>query len=149
MSGPTAFTDIWNEAFTLYQQQTGRRLQNDSRLKKLKSSDDLLGEIETQQVTFGSFRQEHGQLWSALSTCLTPLDLLGHTVESAVSSAPFAPVVFAGVFHLLKVSEDCNGAKATYRPYSQRLARTYLTVIITSRPSFESWVTLPPVCGNT
>jgi hypothetical protein len=111
MNDSPAFTDIWNEAFTIYQQQTGRTLQNDSSLKKLASSDDLLSEIETQQAAFGSFRNKHGRLWSALSTCLKPLDLLGHTLESAISSTPFASVVFAGVFHLIKVGEHFIEAK--------------------------------------
>jgi hypothetical protein len=104
-SGPPAFTDIWNDAFTIYQQQTGRTLWDDSSLEKLKSSEDLLSEIETQQAAFGSFRDKHGRLWSALSMCLQPLDLVVHTVESTISSTPFASVVFAGVFHLIKVGE--------------------------------------------
>jgi hypothetical protein len=110
-SDPPAFTDIWNEAFAIYQRQTGRTLQNDSRLKKLTSSDDLLSEIETQQADFGSFRNKHGRLWSALSTCLKPLDLLAHTAESAIASTPFVPAVFAGVFHLIKVCAHFTEAK--------------------------------------
>jgi hypothetical protein len=106
MSGTASFTDVWNEAFATYQQQTGRKLQNDANLKKLDSTDDLLGEIEKRQFAFGSFRHKHGRLWSALSTCLKPLDLLGKTVQSATSSTPFAPVVFAGVLHLVQVSNS-------------------------------------------
>jgi hypothetical protein len=110
-SGPSVFADIWGDAFTIYQQQTGRTLRNDPSLKKLTSSDDVLSEIEAQQAAFGDFRNKHDRLWSALSTCLTPLDLLGHTVESAISSVPVAPAVFAGVFHLVKVGEHLNAAK--------------------------------------
>jgi thiamine kinase-like enzyme len=99
-----SFTNIWDEAFKTYEKQTGRKLTRDTELlKKLRSSDDLLHEIEASSGKFDEFRIKHGKLWSALGNCLKPLDLLGKTLQNAASSTPFVPAVFAGVLHLVKV----------------------------------------------
>lgn len=104
MSDNGSFREIWDQAFKIYQEQTGRRLLDDARLVRLQSSSDLLAEIETSQKAFGSFRDRHGKLWSILGSCLTPINLVGGTLQSALSNSPFAPAVFAGVFHLVNVS---------------------------------------------
>ena len=105
-SEPETFQEIWDQAFKTYQDQTERKLQSDERLIKLRSSKDLLNEIESSQKAFGSFRNRHGKLWSVLGSCLAPIDLLGHTLQDSLSSAPFAPAVFASVFHLVNVSDQ-------------------------------------------
>ena len=110
MANPDTFTDIWNEAFKTYQDQTGRKLQNDSALQKLRTTDDLLAELESRQQGFEEFRNRHGKLWSALSSCLKPLDQLGSSLQSAVSSVPFAPAVFVGILYLVRVSQNISMA---------------------------------------
>jgi cytosine/uracil/thiamine/allantoin permease len=104
MDDEETFQDIWNQAFKTYQEQTGRKLQNDSQLKKLQSTNDLLDEIDAHSKTFGSFRNKHSKLWNALSSCLAPMSLLGNALQSALSATPFVPTILTGVLHLINVS---------------------------------------------
>jgi hypothetical protein len=103
MDDAGSFADVWNQAFKTYREQTDRELQNDTQLKKLQSTTDLLNEIESRSKEFGSFRNKHKKLCSALSRCLKPLELLGNALQNAVTSAPFASMVFASVLHLITV----------------------------------------------
>jgi hypothetical protein len=104
MDNEEAFQEIWNQAFKTYQEQTGRRLQNDSQLEKLQSTKDLLDEIDACSKSFGSFRNNHTKLWNALSSCLAPMSSLGNGLHSALSSTPFVPAILTGVLHLINVS---------------------------------------------
>jgi hypothetical protein len=105
MDNEEAFIDIWNQAFKTYQDQTGH-LRNDNQLKKLHSTNDLLNEIDARSNAFGSFRNNHGRLWNALSSCLAPMNLLDDALQSALSSVPFVPVIFTSVSYLINVSES-------------------------------------------
>jgi hypothetical protein len=104
MDNEEAFQDIWNQAFKTYQEQTGRKLQNDSQLKKLQSTKDLLDEIDACSKSFGSFRNNHSKLWDTLSSCLAPMNSLGNALQSALSSTPFVPAILTSVLYLVNVS---------------------------------------------
>jgi hypothetical protein len=138
MNDSESYTDIWNQAFKTYQEQTGRKIQNDSQLKKLRSASDLLKEIESRGKAFGSFRAKHKKLWSVLSSCLKPLDLLGRTLQDAVTSAPFAPAVFASVLHLVSVRFPSTPFRRQTNETSARHATMYPTPMIGLRDSLWS-----------
>ena len=110
MNDSESFADIWNQALKTYQEKTGRKLQihGDSPLKELQTTNALLNEVESRSKAFRDFRKKRKKLCSALSSCLKPVELLGDTLEKAVPSTPFVPLVFASVLYLIMVG-NCQG----------------------------------------
>ena len=107
MASPDSFQSIWDEAFALYKEQTNRDLENDAVLKKLTTVDDVLAQIELSHTAFGSWRSKHEKVWSRLSACLGPLQMVGNLSGQALQFAPFgslAAPVLGAVMYLIKVS---------------------------------------------
>lgn len=103
---PGSVESIWEEAFKTYKEQTHRDLKNDAVLRKLTTVDDVLTQIEQSHTAFGSWRSKHEKLWSKLSSCLGPIQVVGNISQKVVELAPFgsqASVVLGAVLYLVKV----------------------------------------------
>lgn len=122
-STESTLRELLEEAFKTYQDQTGRKIQNDtSLLRKVRTTKDLLDEVELRNKNFEKFREHHDALWGKLKTCLKPLDTIGHTLQNAVTSTPIAPAVFASVLHLVNVRARVIIQTRSIIPFMCRLA---------------------------
>ena len=94
---------LWKDAFAAYEKETDRKLNHDAVLRCLKSTDDLLKQIESEGRVFHDWRNKHRKLWSALSAFLAPITAIGSIVLGAVSNYPPAAAVLGSVLYLVKV----------------------------------------------
>ena len=91
MAQDTEFTQIWEEAFAIYKEKTGRDIRIDPTLQSLHTTDDLLDQLDQREKRFESFRGKKSKLWSVLRSCMKPIELLGGLTQGALSLTPFAP----------------------------------------------------------
>lgn len=105
MAEDTEFTQIWADAFNIYQEKTGRDIKRDPTLRMLHTTDDLLTQIEQREQKFEEFRNKKGKLWSVLRTAMKPVELLGGLTQGALTLTPFSPAstVLGAVLFLVGV----------------------------------------------
>lgn len=108
----TGFKEIWEEAFSLYQEKTQRDLKNDSVLTNLHSTDDLLKQIGTHEQDFSTFRQREAKLWAVLRGAMHGVELVGSITENALTLTPFsyASPVLAAVLFLVIAAKGVSEA---------------------------------------
>lgn len=108
----TIFKDIWDEAFSLYQEKTQRDLKNNSVLTSLHSIDDLLEQIGTHEQDFSTFRQRKAKLWAVLRGAMHGVELVGSITENALTLTPFsyASPVLAAVLFLVTAAKGVSEA---------------------------------------
>ena len=99
------FKRLWASAFTFYEKETTRNLQDDPNLRDLESVEDLIAKIEADGGAFAKWRTKRSKLWSRLATCLKPIVSIGSSATSALLSTPFfgASAILGAVLHLVKV----------------------------------------------
>lgn len=94
---------LWKDAFAAYEKETDRSLNHDASLRRLKTTDDLLKQIESEGRAFHDWRNKHHKLWSALSAFLAPVTAIGGIALSSASNYPPAAAVLGSVLYLVKV----------------------------------------------
>jgi hypothetical protein len=99
---------LWKGAFSAYENETSRNLTHDSVLRQLRSTDDLLKQIEVEGQAFYNWRNKHRKLWSSLSAFLAPVTAVNEIAMGAVSSYPPAAVVLGSILYLIKVRPQCD-----------------------------------------
>ncbi|KAL8833596.1 MAG: hypothetical protein Q9170_004179 [Blastenia crenularia] len=109
------FKAIWEEAFALYQQETKRDLKNNPILAHLRSTDDLLTQLESQEEKFKGFRDKKAKLWSVLRGTMHGVELLGKFAMSALTMTPFsyAAPALGAVFFLVTAAQGVSKAYDT------------------------------------
>ena len=105
MAEEAEFNHIWAEAFALYQEKTGRDIRIDTTLLLIRTTDDLLDQVDRREKRFDSFRSKRSKLWSVLRSCMKPIELLGALAQGASTLTPFAPAstVLGAVLFLIGV----------------------------------------------
>jgi hypothetical protein len=105
MADAEDFEQLWRDAFDAYEKETDRKLDHDGSLRKLRSVNDLLEQIESEGRVFIDWRNKHRKLWSSLTTFLTPITTISSVAKDALANTPYAPVsvVLGGVLYLVKV----------------------------------------------
>lgn len=105
MAEETEFTQIWADAFGIYKEKTGRDIKTDPTLRLLRTTDDLLLQVEQREHRFDSFRSKKSKLWSVLRSCMKPVELLGGLTQGALTLTPFSPAstVLGAVLFLVGV----------------------------------------------
>jgi fungal STAND N-terminal Goodbye domain len=99
---------LWRDAYAAYERETERKLDHDALLRHLKSTDDLLEQIESEGRAFHDWRNKHRKLWSALSAFLAPVTAIGGIALKAVANFPPAAAVLASVLYLIKVGRHSS-----------------------------------------
>jgi hypothetical protein len=94
---------LWKDAFAAYEKETDRKLSHDAVLRRLRSTDDLLEQIESEGRAFQDWRNKHRKLWSSLSAFLAPVGAISGIALGAVSNFPPAAAVLGSVLYLVKV----------------------------------------------
>ena len=116
------FVQLWADAFTLYQDKTKRRvillvynfyysdsteldrdLKGDPVLTNLRTTDDLLKQIESREQKFKDFREQKAKLWAVLRRSMTGVQVLGGLTQNALTLTPFsmASPILGGVLFLV------------------------------------------------
>jgi fungal STAND N-terminal Goodbye domain len=95
---------LWKDAFAAYEKETDRKLSHDAVLRRLRSTDDLLEQIESEGRAFQDWRNKHRRLWSSLSAFLAPVAAIGGIALGAASNFPPAAAVLGSVLYLVRVS---------------------------------------------
>lgn len=105
MAEDSDFRQIWANAFDIYEKTTGRDIKNDSVLRNLNSTEDLLAQINDEERKFSDFRKKKEKLWSVLSATMKPIELLGGLTMDTLTLTPFSPCsqVLGAVLYLVKV----------------------------------------------
>ncbi len=91
MTEGNEFAQIWTEAFRTYHETTGRDLKNNPALKTLRTTDDLLAQIEDREQGFENFRKKKAKLWLVLRRTMDQVVTLGGVAQGVLQSSPFAP----------------------------------------------------------
>jgi hypothetical protein len=124
---------LWKDAFTAYEKETDRKLNHDALLRRLKSTDDLLEQIESEGQAFHDWRNKHRKLWSCLSAFLAPITAFGGITLVAMSNFPPAAAVLGSVLYLIKVRASrlqCHNSDLTS---SSRASRSSVLMIGSSK----------------
>jgi hypothetical protein len=105
MADPSDIPGLWEKALDSYKEDTERELAKDQMLEKLKSTDDLLQEVDRRQMKFINWRTKRRKIRHVLSMVLAPLDRLSDIVTAALSLTPFAPAaaIFGAAVYLVRV----------------------------------------------
>jgi hypothetical protein len=114
--------------FSAYENETNRNLTRDSALRHLKSTDDLLVQIEVEGRAFHDWRNKHRRLWSSLSAFLAPVTAMNEIAFGAVSNYPPAAALLGSVLYLIKVRSQrvrCHGTNL--KPFSHARRSPMLT----------------------
>ncbi|KAL8709500.1 MAG: hypothetical protein Q9220_005742 [cf. Caloplaca sp. 1 TL-2023] len=111
----TEFTAVWEDAFALYQQKTGRDLKDHPVMASMHSIDDLLGEIDTHEQHFTDYRQRKAKLWTILRGAMHGVELVGKLTENALTLTPFsyASPVLGAVLFLVAAAKGVSEAYDT------------------------------------
>lgn len=109
------FEQIWNEAFGLYQDETKRNLRNDPILTKLRTTDDLVTQINAREQNFEAFRQKKAKLWSVLRASMSGIEVIGELTQDALTLTPFsmASPVLGAVLFLVSSAKGVSNAYDT------------------------------------
>ncbi|KAG8533475.1 uncharacterized protein KY384_002258 [Bacidia gigantensis] len=109
------FEDIWNHVFSLYEEKTNRDLKTDPLLGELRTTDDLLLQINARQRNFEAFRQKKAKLWSILRGSMIGVELVGGLTQDALTLTPFsmASPVLGAVLFLVSSAGDVSKAYDT------------------------------------
>ncbi|KAI9715560.1 MAG: hypothetical protein M1812_005864 [Candelaria pacifica] len=91
MADEIEFTQMWEEAFSIYQAETKRDLKNHPILRTLTTTDDLLKQIEERQQNFENFRKKKERLWRVLRRTMDQVVTLSGIAKNALQATPFAP----------------------------------------------------------
>ncbi|KAL4879221.1 tetratricopeptide repeat domain protein [Aspergillus karnatakaensis] len=109
-SSPTdQIPEIWSQAVARYEQANAKQLDLAS-LRGMKTVDDLLASIDSENNAFDGFRAKRGRLFSALKTAMHPIQLVSDVAATAVQTSP-APIIFGAVKYLL---DAASGVSAKY-----------------------------------
>ena len=89
-----------------------RDLKSDPVLTKLRTTDDLLKQIEVREQKFISFREKKAKLWAVLRSSMTGVQVLGGLTQNALTLTPFsmASPVLGAVLYLVGSAKDVSGA---------------------------------------
>ena len=112
MSIRETHSDLWVDAVVEYERQTERKIDRDHAFRQLRSVDDLKDTIERQTERFGTFRSEHRRIFSALASCIKPLEPILEIVQQGLGNTTYAPasVVFGAATHLLQACDSVSKA---------------------------------------
>ncbi|KAF2837374.1 NACHT and TPR domain protein [Patellaria atrata CBS 101060] len=104
------FAVIWNAALARYADTTGQRV-SDSSFPKPTATEDLMDLIRRQNNSFVSFREHHGNVFSALDAALHPLEVLSKVSEGgAVQVLPQTCVLFGAVSVMIYAARGVTAA---------------------------------------
>ena len=105
-------SDLWADAVAEYERQTERKIDRDFAFREMRSVDDLKDTIERQTERFSAFRSEHRRIFSALASCIKPLDPILKIVQQGIGNTPYAPasVVLGATTHLLQACDSVSKA---------------------------------------
>ena len=89
-----------------------RKIDKDYAFRELQSVDDLKDKIERQTESFNSFRSEHRRIYSALASCIKPLEPILKIVQQGIGNTPYAPAsaVFGAASHQLQACDSVSKA---------------------------------------
>ena len=94
---------LWKDALAAYEKETDRKLNHDTLLRRLESTNDLLEQIESDGRSFHDWRNKHRKLWSSLSAFLAPITAIGGIALVAASNFPPEAAVLGSILYLIKV----------------------------------------------
>lgn len=78
----------------------------------MQSVDDFKNTIERETERFNTFRSEHRRTYSALASCIKPLEPILNIIQQGIGNTPYAPasVVFGAASHLLQACDSVSKA---------------------------------------
>ncbi|KAL6716248.1 hypothetical protein ACLMJK_005814 [Lecanora helva] len=129
MPDQRAFDNLWADAVVLYEDQTDRKIDADVAFREFKTLGELEGAIEKENRRFGSFRNEHRKVYSALKSCIAPMEPILGLVQKGIGNTPYAPasVVFGAAAYLLQsctaVSKSYDGIEELFQQMSNITVR--------------------------
>lgn len=98
---------LWDDAFAAYQRQTNRDLRTDPVIRRLRTVNDVLEQIEESKQTFGTWRSRHSKVWERLSSCMRPIEVVAELSKSASEGGgPFGAgpaAILGAALYLVKV----------------------------------------------
>lgn len=112
MSARETHSDLWAGAVAEYEKQTERKIDRDYAFREWQSVDDLKDTIERETERFNTFRSEHRRIFSALASCIKPLEPIFKIIQQGIGNTPYAPasVVFGAASHLLQACDSVSKA---------------------------------------
>ncbi|KAI9696731.1 MAG: hypothetical protein M1836_005093 [Candelina mexicana] len=113
MAEDSEFAQIWAEAYSTYQEKTGRNLLNNPTLSTLRTTEDLLAQIEEREQRFENFRNKKAKLWLVLRRTMDQVVTLGGVAQGALQASPFAPAS-AGLGAVLFLVGAAKGVSSAY-----------------------------------
>ena len=99
-----------------------RDLKGNPVLTNLKTTDDLLKQIEIREQNFQSFREKKQKLWAVLRRSMMGLEVLGGLTQNALTLTPFSmasPILGAVLF----LVGSANGVSEAYENISMLLTK--------------------------
>ena len=91
MAQETEFAQIWADAFAMYKGKTGRDISIDPTPPLLRTTEDLLDQVDQREERFESIRGNESRLWPVLRSSMKPIELLGELAQNTLGLSPFAP----------------------------------------------------------
>ncbi|KAI9792037.1 MAG: hypothetical protein M1835_008091 [Candelina submexicana] len=122
MAEDSEFAQIWAEAYSTYQENTGRDLLNHPTLSTLRTTEDLLAQIEEREQRFENFRNKKAKLWLVLRRTMDQVVTLGGVAQGALQASPFAPAS-AGPGAVLFLVGAAKGVSSAYDCITDLLSR--------------------------
>jgi hypothetical protein len=137
MSDSSQTTLIWKQAIKRYEEITKKQLDNTA-LKNLKTVDDLLQQIDSENQSFSDFRRKRHDIFRAMTFALRPIELVGDLAAGGASIAfPPSSLVFGAVQFLINA---VKGVSAKYDAIIELMSTLKARIFLP--PSLF----LPPLC---
>ena len=104
--------EVWEEAFSLYEENTHRDLKSDLARFNLHSTRELLDQINAREQNFSSFRQSKAKLWTILRRTMHGVEVIGRLTENTLTLTPFsyASPVLGAVMYLVTAAKGVSKA---------------------------------------
>ena len=104
--------EVWEEAFSLYEENTHRDLKSDLARLNLHSTRELLDQINAREQNFSSFRQSKAKLWTILRRTMHGVEVIGRLTENTLTLTPFsyASPVLGAVMYLVTAAKGVSKA---------------------------------------
>jgi Cdc6-like AAA superfamily ATPase len=120
----TTFTKLFDEALLQYEQNTGKKIDDDAVLRrKVQSTEGMLSAIQDREKKFDKFRKTHSKLWEALRSTMKRVRGFGSLIQSGVSLTPFAPASFvvAAALSLVDVAASITDSYDTLETVFEKI----------------------------